>query len=323
MKKLFLLIAVFTSLVIVACTSEREPEDLVLTLDWFPNANHAGIYEAVGRGYFADEGLNVSVVPPADPSAILSLVASGQSDFGMFYQPDLMQARDAGVPVVAIAGVVQKPLNSMMALKSSGIDRPGKLAGKKVGYPGIPWNEAMLTTMLEADGLTRDDVELIDVGFALTQALLAGTVDAVVGAYWTHELIVMDNEGYESYVILPDDWGVPTYYELLLVASEETVRDRPEIVEKFVKAFKKGYEQALGDPQGSIDVLIEANPDTIDEMVDRAGVDLLVPLWESEGQPFGSLTAERWSSFADWMKAQGLIDQSVDPGAAFDASFVD
>ncbi len=133
----------------------------------------------------------------------------------------------------------------------------------------------------------------------------------------------MDNEGYESYVILPDDWGVPTYYELILVASEETVRDRPEIVEKFVKAFKKGYEQALGDPQGSIDVLIEANPDTIDEMVDRAGVDLLVPLWESEGQPFGSLTAERWSSFADWMKAQGLIDQSVDPGAAFDASFVD
>ena len=265
----------------------------------------------------------MSVVPPADPSAILSLVASGQSDFGMFYQPDLMQARDAGVPVVAIAGVVQKPLNSMMALKSSGIDRPGKLAGKKVGYPGIPWNEAMLTTMLEADGLTRDDVELIDVGFALTQALLAGTVDAVVGAYWTHESIVMDNEGYESYVILPDDWGVPTYYELILVASEETVRDRPEIVEKFVKAFKKGYEQALGDPQASIDVLIEANPDTIDELVDRAGVDLLVPLWESEGQPFGSLTAERWSSFADWMKAQGLIDQSVDPGAAFDASFVD
>ena len=321
MKKFLLLFAVLTSLAVVACSSDSESEDLVLTLDWFPNANHAGIYEAVKRGFFAEEGLNVSVVPPADPSAILSLVASGQSDFGMFYQPDLLQARNAGVPVVAIAGVVQKPLNSMIALKSSGIDRPGKLSGKKVGYPGIPWNEAMLTTMLEADGLTRDDVELVDVGFALTQALLAGTVDAVVGAYWTHESIVMQNEGYESYVILPDDWGVPTYYELILVASEETIRDRPEMVKKFVKAFIRGYEQALSDPQGSIDTLIAANPESVDEAVDRAGVDLLVPLWESEGQPFGSLAAERWTSFADWMKSKSLIDDSLDPNAAFDASF--
>ena len=122
MKKLFLLIAVFTSLVIVACTSEREPEDLVLTLDWFPNANHAGIYEAVGRGYFADEGLNVSVVPPADPSAILSLVASGQSDFGMFYQPDLMQARDAGVPVVAILCLLHRQLNKHLGSEVGAVD---------------------------------------------------------------------------------------------------------------------------------------------------------------------------------------------------------
>ena len=322
MKKFLLLIAVLTSLVVAACNSEGDSEEIVITLDWFQNANHAGIYEAVDKGYFEDEGLSVSVEPPADPSAILSLVASGNSDFGMFYQPDLLQARSQGVPVVAVAGVVQKPLNSMMALKSSGIDRPGKLAGKKVGYPGIPWNEAMLTTMLEADGLKRADVELVDVGFALSQALMAGTVDAVIGAYWTHELIVMQNEGFESNVILPDDWGVPTYYELILVASEETVRERPEMVRKFVRAFIRGYEQALSDPQGSIDTLLKMNPDAeIDEAVDRAGVDLLVPLWESAGQPFGSLSAERWTSFADWMKAQSLIDASLDPNAAFDASF--
>ena len=181
---------------------------------------------------------------------------------------------------------------------------------------------AMLTTMLEADGLTRDDVELVDVGFALSQALMAGTVDAVIGAYWTHELIVMENEGHPANVILPDDWGVPTYYELILVASEETIRDRPELVEKFVRAFVKGYEQALSDPQGSIDSLLKTNPDAqIDEAVDRAGVELLVPLWQSAGQPFGSLAAERWTSFADWMKSQSLIDASLDPNEAFDASF--
>ena len=322
MKKLVLLVAVFASIFIAACGSS-DPEDIVVTLDWFQNANHAGIYEAVDKGYFEDEGLNVSVVPPADPSAILALIASGESDFAMFYQPDLLQARNQGVPVVAVAGVVQRPLNSMMALKSSGITRPADLAGKKVGTPGLPWNEAMLTTMLEADGLTRDDVELVDVGWTLNQSLMAGTVDAVIGVYWTHELIVLENEGHETNVLLPDDWGVPSYYELILVTSEQTIKDRPEMVEKFVKAFNKGYQQALDDPQGSIDTLIRLNPDAeIDESVDRAGVDLLVPLWESAGQPFGSLSPERWTSLADWMKAKSLLDDDVNPDDAYDTSFV-
>jgi putative hydroxymethylpyrimidine transport system substrate-binding protein len=324
MKKLLLLLAAFTSVLVIACSSgDGEAEDIVITLDWFPNANHAGIYEAVDKGYFEDAGLSVSVVPPADPAVILSLVASGESEFAMFYQPDLLQARSAGVPVVAVAGVVQKPLNSMMTLKSSGIERPSDLAGKKVGTPGLAWNEAMLTTMLEADGLTRDDVELIDVGYTLNQSLLSGTVDAVIGVYWTHELIVLENEGYPTNVLLPDDWAVPTYYELILVTSEETVRDRPEMVEKFVKAFLKGHEQAIDDPQGSIDTMLRLNPDAqIDEAVDRAGIELIVPLWESAGNPVGSLAPERWSALADWMKAQGLLDDSVDPSEAYDASFV-
>lgn len=321
MKKIVLLAATLTLVITTACFGGSK--DVVITLDWFQNANHAGIYEAVDKGYFEENGLNVTVEPPADPTAILGLVASGKSDFGIFYQPDLLQARDAGVPVVAVAGIVQRPLNSMMALESSGIDWPGKLAGKKVGYPGIPWNEAMLSTMLKASNLSRDDVELVDVGFALSQALLAGTVDAVVGAYWTHELIVMQNEGHIANVMLPDDWGVPTYYELILVASEDTVRDRPELVQKFVSAFIKGYEQALADPQGSIDTLLRMNPDAeIDEAVDRAGVDLLVPLWQSEGQPFGSIAPERWLAFADWMKSQSLIAQSFDATSAFDVTFV-
>ena len=321
MKKIVLLAATLTLVITAACFDGSE--DVVITLDWFQNANHAGIYEAVDKGYFEENGLNVTVEPPADPTAILGLVASGKSDFGIFYQPDLLQARDAGVPVVAVAGIVQRPLNSLMTLASSGIDWPGKLAGKKVGYPGIPWNEAMLTTMLKASNLSRDDVELVDVGFALSQALLAGTVDAVVGAYWTHELIVMQNEGHTANVMLPDEWGVPTYYELILVASEDTVRDRPELVQKFVSAFIKGYEQALADPQGSIDTLLRMNPDAeIDEAVDRAGVDLLVPLWQSDGQPFGSIAPERWLAFADWMKSQSLIAQSFDAVSAFDVTFV-
>jgi len=320
MKKIALLLVVVTSVIIAACGSS-EPEDIVVTLDWFQNANHAGIYTALDEGYFDDEGLNVTVEPPADPAAILGLVASGQSEFAFYYQPDLLQARQEGIPVVAVAGIVQRPLNSIMTLKSSGIEKPSQLVGKKVGTPGLPWNEAMLTTMLEADGVSRDDVEVVDVGWTASQALMAGTVDAIIGVYWTYESIIMDNEGYETNVLMPDDWDVPSYYELVLVTSEANVKDRPEMVEDFVKAFNKGYGNAAADPQGSIDTMIRLNPEAeIDEATDRAGVELLAPLWKSEGAPVGSFDDARWNTLVDWMKAADLLDESMVAVDAYESS---
>jgi putative hydroxymethylpyrimidine transport system substrate-binding protein len=322
MKKLMLLLAVLASLVIVACSSEPEEADIVVTLDWFQNANHVGVYEAVDKGYFADENLNVTIEPPADPAAILGLVATGESDFAFYYQPDLLQARQEGIPVVAVAGIVQRPLNSIMTLGSSGITRPGQLVGKKVGTPGLPWNDAMLATMLEADDASIDDVEVVDVGWNVSPALMGGEVDAIIGVYWTYESIIIENEGYEANVIYPDEWNVPSYYELVLVTSEDNVENNPELVERFVRAFNKGYGAAADDPQGSVDTMLSLNPDAeIDEPTDREGVELLAPLWKSAGAPVGSLDSARWESLVSWMKAQELLDGSQNAADAFDASF--
>jgi putative hydroxymethylpyrimidine transport system substrate-binding protein len=350
MKKFVLFVAILASIAIVACASDDsndavatavieptavpatkaaptevpEPDDVVVTLDWFQNANHVGVYEAVDKGYFADANLNVTVEPPADPAAILGLVATGQSDFAFYYQPDLLQARQEGIPVVAVAGIVQRPLNSIMTLASSGIESPGQLAGKKVGTPGLPWNDAMLSTMLEADGASIDDVEVVDLGWGVSAGLMAGEVDAIIGVYWTYESIIMGNAGHETNVIYPDEWDVPSYYELVLVTSEDNVKNNPELVERFVKAFNKGYSQAADDPQGSIDTLLSLNPDAeIDEPTDRAGVELLAPLWKSEGAPVGSFDADRWTSLVDWMKNADLLDDSTVAADAYNASFTE
>ncbi|MDE0592759.1 MAG: ABC transporter substrate-binding protein, partial [Dehalococcoidia bacterium] len=316
MKKLVLLIAIFVSISIVACSSDAEPttvpstatsvpptaiaDDVVVTLDWFQNANHVGVYEAVNKGFFADENLNVTVEPPADPTAILGLVATGKSDFAFYYQPDLLQARQEGVPVVAVAGIVQQPLNSIMTLESSGIETPAQLAGKKIGTPGLPWNDALLATMLEADGVSIDDVEVVDLGWNVSPGLMAGEVDAIIGVYWTYESIIMGNEGFETNVLYPHEWGVPSYYELVLVTSEENIANNPELVERFVRAFNKGYGQAASDPQGSVDTMLALNPEAeIDEPTDREGVELLAPLWKSEGAPVGSFDDSRWESLVE------------------------
>ncbi len=318
-----LLTVVLTGAIASLACRDGADEKVSLALDWVPNSNHAGIYEALKRGYFTDEGFDVNVYTPSDPSSILQTVGAGRDDFGISYQPDLLQARSEGVPVVSIAALVQHPLNSVMALKSSGIERPAHLEGKKVGYPGIASNKGMLENMLASDGLTLEDVALIDVGFDLVPALLSGTVDAILGGYWTHESILIEQEGQPVNVLRMESWGVPDFYELLLVTNEKTIADRPETVRKFVRAFVKGYEAAIDNPSADVvATLFEANPEAVQKEVELKGIDLLKPVWADATTPFGSQTQARWNSFGDWMKSQGLIGADLRIADAWNGNFM-
>ncbi len=329
-KTLVLSLAIVASAFIVGCfsfeSSEVERESVTVELDWYPNANHSGFYVALDQGYFDEENLDVDVRPPADPALVAQIVASNDRDFGVFYQTDTLLARNEGLPIVALKAIVQRPLNSLMALKSSGITRPADLKGKKVGYPGIEWNVKMLGTMLESDGLTLDDVEVVDVGWSLWETLAAGSIDAVIGAYWSHESILLEQKGYPVQVIYPEDYGVPQYYEMMLVTSERMIEERPEAVERFVRGFTRGFEYGLENPQGAIDILLEMNPEQEEvEDIERLSIDLLTSqAWiAEESGKFGTMTAERWKQVADFMKDQGEISADLDETEAWTDQYLD
>jgi putative hydroxymethylpyrimidine transport system substrate-binding protein len=311
---------------VLALSCARPPEERLtrvsLALDWFPWSNHAGFFIAQEKGYFREEGLKVDIYTPADPATVLQTVGAGKDDFGISYQVEVLLARQEGVPVVSIMGLVQHPLNSVMALKESGIDRPGKLKGKKVGYPGIAYNEPMLETMLRSDGASLEDVELINVGYDLVPALIGKKVDAIVGAYWVHESISAELQGHPVNIMRMEQWGVPDFYELVLVTSEKMLVQRPDVVRRFVRAAIRGYQEAMEDPQRAIDILAQAHPE-IDERIERRGVELLAPLWRDDIPAFGWQEEERWAGFAEWMEANGILRRGVDPRRAFTNRFVE
>ena len=304
MKKL-LLIIVFT---LISCSNEQELIDISLALDWYPNSNHAGIYYGIDNGYFEENDINVDVYTPSDPASILQTVASGRDEFGISYQPDLLLARSEGIPVVAVHSIVKTPLNSIMTLGDSGIDNPSKLKNKTIGYPGIPLNIGILSSILEEQDLTIDDVELVDVGFDLVPALLSERVDAIIGAFWSHESILIELEGREVNILKFEEWGIPKYHELVLVTSEEYFKNNEEIVEKFVDAFSRGYKKSIENNDKSMEALIAAFPEVNVEL-ETQGIKLLSPLWQ---ESFDSDGMDSWNKFGDWMKDKGLISERLD-----------
>ena len=273
-----------------------------LMLDFFPNADHAGIYAA----HFGDEGLDVRIRTPSDPAAPLKLLAAGKTDLAVSYEPEVLRARDKGAPVVAVAALVRVPLTSIVSLPQAGIHTPADLAGKTVGTAGIDYQSAYL------DAIAPPGVRERNVGFDLVPALVSGKVDAVLGAYWNYEAIQLEQKGRDPQVIRMEKAGVPTYDELVIVASESTVRDRPDVIRGFLKALAAGTEDLRSKPG---DALLAANRD-LDPKLQKAAIKATLPYFlPVAGKPYGYMDPREWAAFTGFLHAKKLLNLTSPKGA--------
>ena len=291
------------------------PEDVSLVLDWFPNANHAGIYAAQAEGFFADAALRVDVRLPSDTAAAIAQVAAGKADFAVSYEPEILIARSQGIPVTAVGALVTKPLNSVMARTDRGIARPRDLAGKTVGIAGVPSDRALLDAVVRADGGDPSKVKTRNVGFNLETSLAAGRVDAVIGTYWNVEGVTLPERGVDLSIFRLDQHGVPQYDELVIVASDDTVKQRPEIVRSLLAGLARGQAWAAENQDAAVAHLAAANPD-LDRALAATSLRLVAPLLAPGDAPPLALSPEEWQSFAAWMTENKLLAKPVDVEAA-------
>lgn len=305
-------------LAIVAGCGERQgavdeappPEPFELALDWFPNPDHAGIYQALARGYFDDAGLDVRPQVPSDPAAPIKQVAAGRVDLAISYEPEVMLARDEGLDVVAVAALAHEPLTSLVSLGRGGIRNPRQLDGKRVATAGIPYQAAYLRAILEQAGLAEDDVNQVDVGLNLLSPLIAGRVDAVLGMFWNIEGVQLRQRGENPTVVPVDELGIPTYDELVLVASGDRVDEEPEAIRLFLAALERGTRDAADNPAAATTALLEANDDLVPRLT-RAQVNRTLPVLLPRGRDaqYGFMEPEQWREFAGFMVDEDLIDE--------------
>ena len=297
-------------------TTSGSVQPLTVELDYQPNADHSGIYAALGAGTYRKAGLAVQLRVPGNPADPLKLLAAGKVDLAISYEPELMLARDKGLQLVAVGALVQTPLTSIMSLGSQHIRSPSDLKGKRVGTAGIPYQSAYLKTILGVAGVASNTVKETNIGFNLVPAMLSKKVDATLGAFWNYEGIELAQKGKKPDIIRMEQAGVPTYDELILVARRQDLTPKASQIRRFLQATARGYSAVKLDPESGIQWLLQAVPG-LNKKLELASAKATASSYfpANPKRPWGWMEPTDWERYGAWMLRHRLVTSAPTPAA--------
>ena len=304
-------------------SADGELTSVTFVLDWTPNTNHTGVYVAQAMGYYEEAGLDVEIVQGPDDGAD-SLVASGEADFGVSFQ-DTMATYVSGddvLPVKAVAAICQHNTSGIISLADKGIDSPAGLEGHSYATWELPIEQGILERCVEADGGDYSEVELVP--STVTDEVTALQNDQVdsIWVYWGWAGIKCELEGLDTnYFEFADIDSTFDYYTPLIIASDSIIESDPDTVAAFLEATRRGYEDAIADPEGAAEILLEAAPELDSELV-YASQEYLSAQYQADAGSWGVIDAERWDAFFAWVSGEGLVEEEIESGAGLDESFL-
>jgi putative hydroxymethylpyrimidine transport system substrate-binding protein len=300
-RRLLMFFFIAAGLLVGFSNTVAASEKITVVLDWFINPDHGPLIIAAEKGFFSRRGLDVSFKVPSNPNDPPKLVAAKNDDIAVSYQPQHYLHVDQGLPLVRIATLVATPLNTLVVLADSGINNLSQLKGKTVGYSIGGFETVMLKVMLENQGLSLDDVKLVNVNFSLSPSLFSGNTDAVIGAFRNFELNQMDIEKRPGRAFYVEEYGIPPYDELILVAHRDSVNSVK--LRKFVDALEEGVQYLVNHPERSWELFIRGRKD-LDNPLNRMAWRDTLPRFALRP---GALDRHRYQRFAEFLKKQGLI----------------
>jgi len=304
-----------------AAKVSSELQKVSFVLDWTPNTNHTGIYAAKEKGYFAEEGLDVSIIQPGESSAD-QLVAANTAQFGVSYQEGVTFARASGIPLVSLAAVIQHNTSGFGALKSKGIASPKDFEGKKYGGWGSEVEAAMVKQVVKAAGGNPEKVKILTTGTSdFLQASETGQIDfAWIFEGWDYTNAL--NKGAEvDFIPLRKLSDVFDYYTPVIVTNEDNIKNNRELVEKFMRAVEKGYKFTISNPDEAAECLLKLAPELDRELVTKSQK-FLASKYQDDAPYWGMQKKEVWDRYMKWLYENKFIDSEVDVEKAFTNDFL-
>jgi len=293
-----------------------------IALDWTPNTNHTGIFVARALGFFAEEGLVVEVLEPAETASI-PLVATGRSDFGISMQEYVTMARAQDVPVVSIATLFQHNTSGFASPIDREIVGPADFENRRYAGWGSDLESVMIRTVMENVGADSKTVELINMGMLdFTTAVRRDLADF----YWIFygwQGVHAQLQGIEfDFHPLRELADVLDYYTPVVITRQQLIDDRPETVRRFLAALTRGYSYATQHPAEAAAILLEHAPELDAALVVKSQAWIADQMIE-EIDRWGWQEENVWSRFAEWALENDLIERAIDPQAAFTNDFLE
>jgi NitT/TauT family transport system substrate-binding protein/putative hydroxymethylpyrimidine transport system substrate-binding protein len=286
------------------------PKGATLVLDFTPNAVHSGIYAALAEGFYREAGVDLKVQPPGESSDAPKLLGAGKVEFAILDIHDLGIARERGIDLVGVEPIVQRPLAAVIARADGPVRRPRQMEGRRVGVTGLPSDEAVVDSEVEADGGDPGKVDSVTIGFNAVASLAAGKVDAATG-FWNAEAIALRRQGVPIRVFKVDEFGAPPYPELVLTTSRKLLERDPKLVDSVVSATRRGYRLAEEKPEVALGDLLNANP-SLERADQEAQMKALLPVMDPK--PFDEKVLEEWAA---WDLKHHLLEEPLAVQQAF------
>ena len=280
------------------------PNDKVtLLLDWFINPDHAPIIIAREKGIFKDAGLEIEIIPPANPADPPKLVAAGKADIAISYQPQLHMQVHEGLPVTRVGTLVATPLNCLLVLEDGPIKTLSDLKNRKIGYSISGMEQALLSAILKKAKVNKDEVEFINVNWSLSPSLMSKQVDAVIGAYRNFELNQMKIEGVQGRCFYIEEEGVPPYDELIFIVNNKNINK--DMLTKFLDSIEKATQYIINHPDETWKIFSNYSKELNNQLNEMAWYDT-IPRFALRP---AALDKRRYTRFEDFLHEEGLIDK--------------
>ncbi len=291
---------IILGLLVVSVTCLGEPFRIIL--DFYPNPNHIPLYVAKELGFFQEEGVDVEILVPSDPSAPAKLVATQGVEMGLTPQMNFFLARDEGLPLIAVGALIDGALGGLLSLREYGIEKLSDLRGRRIGYSLEPLEPILWRTMLKTVGVEPGEYELVYTGMSTVPALLSGAVSAI-GAFRNYEVLAVALLGYTPIFFAQEDYGVPSTYELLFVVHPGFLAQKLEEVRAVLRAIAKGIEYVREHPEESFSLFTQIFPELSDELNRRsfaATLPLYAKMVRHDDRP-------RWENMQEFLLRTGMI----------------
>ena len=300
-------------------------QKVTLALDWTPNTNHTGFYVAQQKGWYKEQGIDLQILPYSDSASPDTLVAAGKADFAISFVEQMVINQATGLAVKSVAAIVQHNTSELVTLKSSGLDRPAKLAGRRYAGFGSPYEEPVIADVITCDHGKNGAIQNITTNTGGLQALEAKQAD-FVWIYRGWEAIQAQHDQVALNEFLIRDYCVPDYYSPVIITSEALLKDHPDVGRRFLAATARGFAFAIAHPDEAADVLIAANPpDTFpDKALVHESARYLAGQYQAEAPQWGVQTLQAWTGYPKLMLQSGKLEDvnhkpvtSIDYAALF------